>query len=149
MKSTNVADFIDTNVLIYTDDQDTPDKRDLSLELVADQRRKQSGTVSIQVLQEYFATATRKLGVDPLVARRKTELIAEITLIVPQSEDVLAAIDLSRLYGFSFWDSMIVRSALTSGCKRLFTEDLQHGQRIETLEVVNPFAREQPTWPTE
>ncbi len=134
-----MADFIDTNIFVYTDDHDTPKKRDLALELVADQRRNQTGTVSIQVLQEYFATATRKLGVDPLVARRKTELMAEFTLVVPQREDVLAAIDLSRLYGFSFWDSMVVRSALSSGCKRLLTEDLQHAQRIETLEVVNPF----------
>ena len=134
-----MADFIDTNIFVYTDDNHTPRKREQALDLVAEQRRQQTGTVSVQVLQEYFTTATSKLGVDPLVARRKTELIAEFKLVVPQREDVLGAIDLSRLYGFSFWDSMILRSALTSGCSRLFTEDLQQGQRIETLEIVNPF----------
>ena len=92
-----MADFIDTNIFVYSDDHDTPPKRDFAIELITSQRRQQTGVVSMQVLQEYFATVTRKLGVDASVARRKTELIAEFTLVVPQREDVLAAIDLSRL----------------------------------------------------
>ena len=53
--------------------------------------------------------------------------------------DVLGAIDLHRLHRLSFWDALVVRAALASGCARLLSEDLQHGQRFEGLEVVNPF----------
>ena len=55
------------------------------------------------------------------------------------SDDLLAAIDLHRLHGFSIWDALVVRAALVSRCRVLYTEDLQHGQRIDGLEVVNPF----------
>lgn len=138
-KFTSVADFIDSNVFVYTDDQDTPAKRDIALKLFAALRRNRTGVVSIQVLQEYFVAATRKLGVDASLARRKTELIAQLTLVIPQREDVLAAIDLHRLHDLSFWDAMIVRAAVSSGCSRLLSEDMQHGQRIESVEIVNPF----------
>jgi predicted nucleic acid-binding protein len=80
---------------------------------------------SMQVLQEYFVIATRKLGLDAKVARRKAELLAEFDVAVPGVADVLAAIDLHRLHGFSFWDSLVLRSAKQSGCRILLTEDLQ------------------------
>jgi predicted nucleic acid-binding protein len=131
--------FLDSNVLVYTDDQDSPDKKSRALEIFAESRRRGNGVVSTQVLQEYFVAATRKLGVDPAVARRKVELFGRLHTAVPAVPDLLAAIDLHRLHRLSFWDAMIVRCALASGCTRLYTEDLQHGWRIEGLEVVDPF----------
>jgi hypothetical protein len=62
--------------------------------------------VSLQVLQEYFVTVTRKLHVDPRIARRKVELIAEFDIAFPEVADILAAIDLHRLHGVSFWDAL-------------------------------------------
>lgn len=96
--------------------------------------------VSTQVLQEYFVTATRKLGVAADLARRKTELFGRLQLVTTGLDDVLAAIDLHRLHGLSFWDALIVRAALAAGCTRLLSEDLQAGRRFDGLEVVNPFA---------
>jgi predicted nucleic acid-binding protein len=131
--------FFDTNVIAYTDDRSSPAKQKLALELLAEHRRAGTGVVSLQVLQEYFVSATRKLGVDPAVARRKVELLAELDVMTPDLGDVLAAIDLHRLHGTSFWDALILRSAAQAGCAVLFTEDFQHGRTMEGLRIVNPF----------
>ena len=135
----SVRSFLDTNVLVYTDDGDSPDKKQRALEIYAECRRGRRGVVSTQVLQEYYVTVTRKLGVDPLMARRKTELFGRLQLVPLRLEDILGAIDLCRLHSLSFWDALVVRAALVSGCARLLSEDMQHGWRIEGLEVVNPF----------
>jgi predicted nucleic acid-binding protein len=96
--------------------------------------------LSTQVRQEYFVTATRKLGVGAEVARRKTEIFGRLHLVNLGLEDVLGAIDLLRLHQLSFWDALVVRAALVSGCSRLLSEDFQGGRRFDRLEVVNPFA---------
>jgi predicted nucleic acid-binding protein len=132
--------FLDTNVLVYTDDEDSPEKKQRALELFAALRRQRTGVLSTQVLQEYFVTATRKLGVGAEVARRKTEIFGRLHLVNLGLEDVLGAIDLLRLHQLSFWDALVVRAALVSGCSRLLSEDFQAGRRFDRLEVVNPFA---------
>jgi predicted nucleic acid-binding protein len=136
----SVRNFLDTNVLVYTDDHSNPAKQEVALDLIGECRATNRGVVSLQVLQEYFNVATRKLGVDAAVAKGKVELFAELHLVIPGLDDVLAAIDLQRLHKFSFWDAMIVRSAVRGLCKRLYSEDMQHGRRIEGIEIVNPFA---------
>jgi predicted nucleic acid-binding protein len=77
--------------------------------------------------------------VEPSLARRKVELLAEFRVAVPQLNDVLAAIDLHRLHGFSFWDALILRMAQQAGCRVLFSEDFQEGRKVEGIQVVNPF----------
>ncbi|NKB86616.1 MAG: PIN domain-containing protein [Acidobacteria bacterium] len=132
--------FIDTNVLVYTDDADSPDKRERALELLADLRTKGTGVLSTQVLQEYFVAATRKLGVDAKLARRKTELFSRFDLQVVESEDVLAAAELHIVHDLSFWDALIVTAARRSGCRVLYTEDLAAGSTLAGVEIHNPFA---------
>jgi len=134
-----VRSFFDSNVLVYTDDADSRAKQRRALDLLAASRRDGSGVVSTQVLSEYFVAATRKLGVDPAVARRKVELFARLNLAVLDLEDVLAAIDLHRLHQIAFWDALIVRAAQESGCGVLYSEDMQHGRRFGGVDVVNPF----------
>lgn len=135
----NGRSFLDTNVLVYTDDADSREKQRQALDLYAKCRRGRRGVVSTQVLQEYFGTATRKLGVEVSIARRKTELFGAMDTVKPGLDDIVAAIDLHRLHQLSFWDALVVRAALVSGCSRLYSEDLQHGWVIEGLEVINPF----------
>jgi predicted nucleic acid-binding protein len=132
--------FFDTNVLIYADDRSAPAKQKRAIQLVAEHRRAGTGVVSMQVLQEYFVTVTRKLGVDVRVARRKVELLAEFDVATPDVADIVAAIDLLRLHGFSFWDSLILRSAIQSGCTILLTEDFQESREVDGVRIVNPFA---------
>lgn len=135
----NERSFLDTNILIYTDDFDAPQKQQRALDLIEHARRKNSGVLSTQVLQEYYAAATRKLNVSASIARRKVELFACFGVVQINLAQILGAIDLHRLHHFSFWDALIIRCALDGSCKRLLTEDLQHGQRINGLEIINPF----------
>jgi predicted nucleic acid-binding protein len=132
--------FLDSNVLVYTDDKASPSKRRSALALVAEHRRSGSGVVSMQVLQEYFVAVTRKLNLDVRIARRKVELLAEFDVFSPDVSDILAAIDLQRLHNFSFWDALIIRAAKQAGCTVLLSENLQTARDVDGLRVVNPFA---------
>lgn len=131
--------FFDTNILLYADDNFEPEKQQRSLDLVAEHRLKGTGVTSLQVLQEYFVNVTRKLGVDARLARRKVEILSEFHVAVPEVGDILAAIDLHRLHGFSFWDGLIVRMAQRAGCRVLLSEDFQDAREIDGVRVVNPF----------
>jgi predicted nucleic acid-binding protein len=130
--------FLDTNILIYADDKAAPAKQRRAVELVTEHRRSHTGVVSLQVLQEYFVTVTKKLHVDASIARRKVELLAEFDVASPDVADILAAIDLHRLHRFSFWDALVLRTAKQAGCSLLLTEDLQE-REIDGLQIVNPF----------
>src|SRR5438094_1081740 len=129
----------DTNVLLYADDKAAPAKQRRALDLVAEHRRAGTGVVSLQVLQEYFVTVTRKLHVDARIARRKVELLAEFDVAAPEVADIFAAIDLHRLNGSSFWDALVVRAAKQAGCRVLLSEDLQQLREIDGVRIVNPF----------
>lgn len=133
--------FVDTNVLVYADDTANPAKRDRARALIRHLISERSGVVSLQVLQEYFAAATRKLRMGATDARRRVEVYAQFTVVKLEPEDLLYAIDLHQMHRMSIWDSLIVRAAMISGCQQLYTEDLQDGFRLEKLEVVNPFTR--------
>ena len=138
-RSMSARSFFDTNILVYTDDVGAPAKQRRALELVAEQRREATGVVSLQVLQEYFVTVTRKLNVEARVARRKVELLAEFDVATPGVPDILAAIDLHRLHELSFWDALIMRAAQQAGCSILFSENFQHARIADGVRIVNPF----------
>jgi predicted nucleic acid-binding protein len=135
----SVRSFFDTNVLIYSDDHDSPEKRERALDLLDAARLGGTGVVSTQVLQEYFVVTTRKLGVSASVARRKVELLARLDTVLVDVSDVIAAIDLHRLHELSFWDALVIRAAQNAGCRVLYSEDLRHGWCLDDLEIVNPF----------
>src|SRR6266516_441677 len=129
--------FVDTTVLVYADDPADPVKREKAKDLLRQLMREKTGHLSLQVLHEYFATAIRRLRMTALAAREGVELYARMDVVKLDTNDLLGAIDLHRLHGFAIWDALIVRAALISGCRKLYTEDLQAGFRIEQLEVVN------------
>jgi predicted nucleic acid-binding protein len=131
--------FFDTNVLVYADDRAAPVKQRRALDLIAEHRRARTGVVSLQVLQEYFVTVTRKLRVDSRTARRKVELLAEFDVAIPDVIDILSAIDLHRLHSFSFWDALVLQTAKQTGCNVLYSEDLQEAREVNGIVVINPF----------
>jgi predicted nucleic acid-binding protein len=135
----SVRSFLDSNILVYTDDMASPAKRRKALDLVKLARGEGWGVVSTQVLQEYFAAATRKLGVSADIARAKIEVFGRLDVATIEMPTILGAIDVHRLHAVSFWDGLIIQAARSSGCRILYTEDLQHGRRFDGLEVVNPF----------
>lgn len=135
----NDLSFIDTNVLVYTDDADAPDKQERALALIAGLRAGGRGVLSTQVLQEYFVAATRKLQVPVETAKRKTELFGHFDVVQITPADILSAIDLHRLHALSFWDALIVHAARSAKCRVLYTEDLAHDAVIDGVRIKNPF----------
>lgn len=131
--------FVDSNVLLYADDRSAGPKRDRARELIEEVMNTRTGVLSLQVLQEYFAVATKKLGIPATGARQRIELLSRLDVVVLGVEDILVAIDLHRLHQFSIWDALVIRAALNAGCRVLYSEDLQDGRRIDGLEIVNPF----------
>jgi predicted nucleic acid-binding protein len=131
--------FVDTNVLVYADDGRDPEKQARGRDLVRRLLRERSGKLSLQVLQEFFAAATQKLGLSAVEARRRIEVFSHFDVVRLDVDDVLAAIDLHRLHDLSIWDALILRAATMSGCRVLYTEDLQHGRRFDGTEIVDPF----------
>jgi predicted nucleic acid-binding protein len=131
--------FFDTNILVYAEDRADPVKQAKAIELFEEHRRNHTGVVSLQILQEYFVNVTRKLGLDPQVARRKVELLSRLDVAQPGLTDILAAIDLHQLRGLSYWDALVVHMAKQAGCSVLLTEDMHHGQVFDGVRIVNPF----------
>ena len=139
MKTRPPRSFLDTNVLVYSDDPRDPTKQATAIDLVQDHLRLRTGVVSLQVLQEYFVSTTGKLKLDAELAKRRVEFFARFHVAEPTVSDILAAIDLHRLHSFPYWDALVIRCASQSGCSVLLTEDLQHGQVIDGVQIVNPF----------
>jgi predicted nucleic acid-binding protein len=131
--------FLDTNVLVYSDDPRDPTKQAKALDLITDHLRQRTGVVSLQVLQEYFVSATGKLGLDAELAKQRIEVFAKLHVAEPTVNDILAAIDIHRLHRFSYWDALVLRMAKQTGCRVLLSEDMQHGREFEGVKIVNPF----------
>ena len=132
--------FIDTNILVYADDAFDPRKQQLALDLLVDLRTRQEAVLSTQVLQEYFVTATRKLGLEAYFARQRVTQFGRFELIQPTLVMLLAAMDLQQNHSLSFWDALIVQNASAARCGVLYSEDMQAGARIGNVLIVNPFA---------
>ena len=132
--------FIDTNLLIYTDDGANPIKQQQAIALLETGWNHKNMVLSTQVLQEYFSAATRKLGIPLETAQRKIALLAQrVEVFSIEAEDIVLAIDLHRLHKFSFWDALIVRMAQKTACTVLYSEDMQSGRKLGNLMIINPF----------
>jgi len=131
--------FVDTNVLVYLFDADAPGKQARARELLRDERDRIA--VSVQVLGEFYVTVTRKLA-EPLAPDAAAQAVEELCRFQVQAvrpELVRSAVRRSQSSRLSYWDALIVETALDAGADVLFTEDLQHGQEIDGLRIVNPF----------
>jgi predicted nucleic acid-binding protein len=135
----NGSAFFDTNVLVYADDSSSPEKQRKAIALFSQHRRERTAILSLQVLQEYFATATRKLALAPEFAQQKVELFARARVVQFEVSDVVAAIELHRLSRISFWDALIVHAARLGGAAVLYSEDFQHGTVLAGVRILNPF----------
>lgn len=135
----NAREFLDTNVLIYAHDARDPRKRARARELIRRLMRERRGVLSVQVLQEFFAAATRKLGMPSEEARRRILQYSRFDVVTLGAADLVAAIDLHRLHRLSIWDALVVRAALNGACTTLHTEDMQPGHAVDTLTLRNPF----------
>jgi predicted nucleic acid-binding protein len=136
--------FLDTNIFVYQLDASDKRKHGIAEGLVREALQSERGCISFQVVQECINTLLRKSEI-ALEARGARAYLEAVLLPLMKVGATAAlyqrALDLQSRWRFGFHDSLIVASALSAGCTRLLTEDLQHGQRIETLTVENPFKR--------
>lgn len=134
--------FIDTNVLVYAHDSSAGEKHKRAKALIEDLWNAGTGCLSVQVLQEFYVTVTQKVPkpLAPETAARIIEYLSHWRVHAPAASDVLEAIELQRRYRISFWDAMIICSADALGCKVIWSEDLNSGQRYGKTMALNPFA---------
>ena len=132
--------FIDTNVLIYAHDIDANAKHKIAKEVLQELWSERTGVLSTQVLQEFYVNVTRKIP-SPLskdLARLVVSSYA-IWCLETTPTEILAAFRIEDESRIGFWDALIVSSAAKSGANRILSEDLNAGQRIAGILVVNPF----------
>lgn len=137
--------FFDTNVLVYAFDEGEAEKRAVALGLIREHLEEGEGMLSVQVLREFYVSVRRLSR--PLSVTEAQEALEIFAGFSPAAEDwtiVVGAVSRSRELMLSFWDALILEAALRGGADTLLTEDLQHGQRIEGLTVVNPFLENAP-----
>lgn len=141
MSFTTVPAFVDANILVYAEDRDAGSKHKVARDLVADLWRSGEGVLSIQVLQEFFVTVTRKMP-HPLRPDEALAIVEQYLTwrVVENTGDLLlGGIRLASTLKVSFWDALVVQAARLERCDRLWTEDLNHGQRVGDLVILNPF----------
>ena len=134
--------FLDTNIFVYTFESKSPSKRVLAQDLVSGALDTRRGVISYQVVQEFLNVATRKFTKPMKVAEAElylARILMPLCEVFPDSSLYSQALSISSETGFSFYDSLIVASAIASECEILWTEDLQDGQRVRGVEVRNPF----------
>jgi predicted nucleic acid-binding protein len=134
--------FLDTNIFVYTFDEGNPGKRERAREIVAETLSGPRGIISYQVVQEFLNAALKKFS-KPLTAadaeRYLTIVLEPLCAVFAGFELYHQAIDIANRLKYSFYDSLIIASALQAGCSVLYSEDLQHGQKIGGLRILNPF----------
>ena len=139
MGLTAALTFVDTNLLVYAQERREDQRRRIAQSVLAELWANGTGVLSTQVLQEFYNAGSRKLGLEPAVARGVVAFYAEWPVVETTAQLIVSASLLHERHGFAFWDAMIVEAALLSGAVSLLTEDLQHGRRIGDLTIVNPF----------
>lgn len=133
--------FVDTNVLLYAYDAAEVDKQPVARATLDRLWADRAGTLSTQVLQEFYNAATRKLS-PPLRRAEAREIIDLYTawpVILLDPALILAATRLEEEHQLSFWDALVIEAARLAGAERLLTEDLEHGQVVEGIRIENPF----------
>ena len=134
--------FLDTNIFIYTFDKDSKSKRERAKSLVARALDTRLGVISCQVVQEFLNVATRKFSTPLSVTEAQlylAQVLTPLCEVFPSTGLYSEALSISRETGISFYDALIVSSAIAGRCETLLTEDLRDGRRIRSVKIQNPF----------
>jgi predicted nucleic acid-binding protein len=132
--------FVDTNILLYAISGDPQEaaKAEVARGIL-------DGTdlaLSVQVLQEFYAQATRATRADPITHQQACDLVESFTRFPVQEltmSVVRGALGTRERFGLSYWDSAIIAAARTLGCQHVLSEDLAHGRTYDGVTVINPF----------
>jgi predicted nucleic acid-binding protein len=132
-------EFVDTNVFFYAHEPGAGRKHEISVDLIKRLVEEETGSISIQVLVEFYNVATGKLRLSSQYAEAVLNDLGGWYLHRPDHPSVTAAVHLQRRYKLAWYDAMILNSAIESGCSVLWTEDFSDGQRFGDLVVRNPY----------
>src|ERR1019366_2375327 len=134
--------FVDTNVLIYAHDVDAGAKRGVASSLVRELWESRQGIISLQVLQEFYVNATRKIAkpIGKAEARGLLDTYSAWTVVAMDARDIRSATDIEDEFRLSFWDALIVSAAPKANSEILLIEGMPARGRIRGLEIRNPFA---------
>jgi len=133
--------FVDSNVLLYAVDEVDPEKQRLARNWRAELWKNRRGRVSFQVLGEFYVNAVRKQPAARDEARAEVRDLLAWNPVVTDTALLERGWKLQDRYRLSYWDALIVAAAKAASCRYLLTEDLQAGQQLDGIEVVNPFLR--------
>jgi len=133
--------FVDTNILIYARDGSEQEKQPKAEQWMARLWAAGSGRISAQVMNEYYVTVTQKLkpGLSKEQARSDLRALSVWQPLEISSTLIESSWDIQDKYGYSWWDTLVISSALFLDCSYLLSEDMQHEQKIGNLTIINPF----------
>ncbi len=133
--------FIDTNIIVYANDSSDKNKQLKAKQLILDGIRSGKIVVSTQVLSEFYFVSTQKLKIklSSEIAKKELQLLSEVEIIEIDYNLILNAIDIANEYKLSYWDALIIAAARRAGATILYSEDMNHGQMIQAMKIINPF----------
>jgi len=133
--------FVDTNILVYSRDSTEPKKQRIAKQWLTQLWQQETGRISTQVMNEYYVTVTQKLkpGLPKYQARADLCALAVWQPLEISAHLIESAWDVQDQYTYSWWDSLVIASALFLDCQYLLSEDMQHEQSLGSLKIVSPF----------
>ena len=136
--------FLDTNLFVYSFDSSAPKKRKIAHNYIKLALKEQAGCISSQVIQEFLNVSSKKF--DPPLSHQDSlkylnTVLAPLCEIYTSVDLYRKTIEISERWKYSFYDSMIITAAVQTNCSILYSEDLQHGQVIQELTIINPFKK--------
>lgn len=134
-----MASFIDSSILVYAEASDEPVKQSVALALLRRLKLGGSGIISTQVLQEYASVALRNMRLDASHVRKQLSAHQQFEVVQVTPAIIHGALDLHQTRSLSFYDALIVQAASIAGCDTLYSEDLNTGEIINGVRIVNPF----------
>jgi predicted nucleic acid-binding protein len=131
--------FLDTNILIYADSADEPAKQDAAVKLLKSLYLQGNAVISTQVLSEFSNAALKKLKLSTNTVRQRVAAYSRFETINVTPPIINAALDLYQTRSLSYYDALVVATAITAGCTTLYTEDMNNGERIDLIQLINPL----------
>lgn len=133
--------FIDTNILVYAYDVSAGTKHEKAVAIMSDLWNTGHGVTSMQVLQEFFVNATGRIPkpLDVTTAREVVRDLLKWNPVLINGEIIVNAIDIHAAHKYSFWNALIIASAIETGAGTLLTEDLADKHKIKNIVIKNPF----------
>ena len=133
--------FFDTNILVYANDGENQTKQEIASNLIKTTMIDETAVISVQVLSEFWVTVTQKIA-EPMsqsFAEHQIEILSSMKVVELDYDIFRDALTIQKMNKLSYWDSLIISAANSANCSIIYSEDLNHGQEIMNMKIINPF----------